>query len=471
MQIGKKDIAWNIVATFMRIASGIILLPMVLRMLPAQEVGLWNIFLYIGSLATLLDFGFSNSFSRNITYIFSGVKTLKSIGFVAVDESDKSVDFSLLKSVIKAMRRYYAILAGFFLIIFLAISPFYLKSILSNYQGNKESVEIAWVLYGTLVAYQLYTYYYNSILVGRGQIKRSLQITVLSQGLRITISMIFLLSGFGLMSLVIGMFFSDFINRTLCYYSFYDKEIKSNLKNSITLPIKNIMQIMTPNAIKIGVTTIGGFLITKAVVLISPLYLSLAEIGTYGTTKQMIDLISSLGGILFYTYYPQITSYKVNKEINKVKNLYIKSKLSLIAIYIFCSLGLIFIGPQLLILIHSKTHLLPTSMMLVFLVISFLEANHGISAGLLLMNNEVPFMKASLLSGISVLLLLLTGLMYLKIGIWAMILAPGIAQIVYQNWKWPSMVIKDLQITRLDIKSSTKELIKQIKLPAFLNRT
>ena len=194
MQIGKKDIAWNIVATFMRIASGIILLPMVLRMLPAQEVGLWNIFLYIGSLATLLDFGFSNSFSRNITYIFSGVKILKSTGFVAVNESDKSVDFSLLKSVIKAMRRYYAILAGFFLIIFLAISPFYLKSILSNYQGNKESVEIAWVLYGTLVAYQLYTYYYNSILVGRGQIKRSLQITVLSQGLRITISMIFLLS-------------------------------------------------------------------------------------------------------------------------------------------------------------------------------------------------------------------------------------------------------------------------------------
>ena len=61
--------------------------------------------------------------------------------------------------------------------------------------------------------------------------------------------------------------------------------------------------------------------------------------------------------------------------------------------------------------------------------------------------------------------------MYFKIGIWAMILAPGIAQIVYQNWKWPSMVIKDLQITRLDIKSSTKELIKQIKLPAFLNRT
>lgn len=463
MQIGKKDIAWNVVATFMRIASGIVLLPMVLRMLPAQEVGLWNIFLYIGSLASLLDFGFSNSFSRNITYIFSGVKTLKATGFTTVDETDKSVDFSLLKSVIKAMRRYYAILAGFFLIIFLLISPFYLKSILSHYQGDKEAIGIAWILYGILVAYQLYTYYYNSILVGRGQIKRSLQITVLSQGLRIIVSMIFLVLGFGLMSLVMGMFISDFVNRTLCYYTFYDKELKRNIQNSKTLPVKEIMKIMTPNAIKIGVTTIGGFLITKAVMLISPLYLNLSDIGTYGITKQMIDLISSLGGILFYTYYPQITSFKVNNEIDKVKNLYIKSKISLITIFIICSIGLIIIGPQLLILIHSKTHLLPTSMIIAFIITSFLEANHGISAGLLLMNNEVPFMKASLISGICVLILLLTGLIYLKIGIWAMILAPGLAQVVYQNWKWPLMVINDLQITRVDIKLSINEFVSQVK--------
>jgi O-antigen/teichoic acid export membrane protein len=67
MQIGKRDVIWNFIATFMRIASGIIVLPLVLRLLPTQEVGLWNIFITIGSLATLLDFGFSNAFTRKNT--------------------------------------------------------------------------------------------------------------------------------------------------------------------------------------------------------------------------------------------------------------------------------------------------------------------------------------------------------------------------------------------------------------------
>ena len=30
-------------------------------------------------------------------------------------------------------------------------------------------------------------------------------------------------------------------------------------------------------------------------------------------------------------------------------------------------------------------------------------------------------------------------------GLWGMILAPGIAQLAYQNWRWPSMVIRELR--------------------------
>jgi O-antigen/teichoic acid export membrane protein len=161
MQIGRKDVAWNFAATFMRIASGLIVLPLVLRLLPSQEVGLWNIFLTIGSIASLLDFGFSNAFSRNITYIFSGVKELKAKGYITVDQNDTSVDFSLLRSVIRAIRRYYGILAIIFLLLFIAVSPFYLLSILEQYRGNTHVVWTAWFTYGALVAYQLYTYLYS----------------------------------------------------------------------------------------------------------------------------------------------------------------------------------------------------------------------------------------------------------------------------------------------------------------------
>jgi len=463
MQIGRKDVIWNFAATFMRVASGLIVLPLVLRLLPSPDVGLWNIFLSIGSIAALLDFGFSNAFSRNITYVFSGVKTLQSKGYSSVDKNDTTIDFGLLKSVISAMRRYYAILAIIFLAIFLAISHFYMSYILEkeHYTGDIKTVWISWFTYGGLVAYQLYTYYYGSLLTGRGLVKRNLQIIIVSQGFRIISTIILLLLGFGLFSLVVGFFVSDFLNRTLCYYAFYDKKIKHDIKVSKPIPVNEVMKIMTPNAVKIGVTTLGGFLITRGILLISPLYLSLPQIASYGTTKQMIDLIASIGGIWFSTYYPKVTLYRVNDQMDGVKRLYIKGKLALIFVFIICGLGIIFVGPPLLDLIHSKTHLIPGAMIFVFLIVAFLESNQSISSGYLLTKNEVPFMKASIFSGLAVLILLFASFYFTDLGIWGMILAPGIAQISYQNWKWPLLVSRELKLTIADYKKTLKDTFKK----------
>ena len=41
-----------------------------------------------------------------------------------------------------------------------------------------------------------------------------------------------------------------------------------------------------------------------------------------------------------------------------------------------------------------------------------------------------------------------------KSGIWVMIAAPGLAQIFYQNWKWPYEVVKDLGICLNDVMIS-----------------
>jgi O-antigen/teichoic acid export membrane protein len=141
MQIGRKDLLWNYAATSMRILSGIIVLPIALRMLPSDEMGIWSIFISLMTITSLLDFGFSNSFSRNVTYIYSGVKELKTKGYAVAETSE--VDYGLLKTLLMAMKRYYGIAALVFLIIFLTGSPFYISSILEQYSGNKQAIWIA----------------------------------------------------------------------------------------------------------------------------------------------------------------------------------------------------------------------------------------------------------------------------------------------------------------------------------------
>lgn len=244
---------------------------------------LWNIFIQIGGLALLLDFGFLSSFGRNITYIFSGVKELKAEGYVSVDNADNSISYSLLKTVINAMRRYYSIIALVFLTLFLVSTPFYLNKVLHDYNGNKPVIWVSWITYGILVAYQLYTYYYSSLLTGRGMIKKLHQTIVIGQVCRISTSLLLLYLGYGIISLVAGQLVSDIVNRILYYNAFYDKDLKKNLKSAVVQPVGDIMKIMSPNAIKIGVTTLGWFLTTKIIVLVAPLLsITLPTVGSIG---------------------------------------------------------------------------------------------------------------------------------------------------------------------------------------------
>jgi len=91
-----------------------------------------------------------------------------------------------------------------------------------------------------------------------------------------------------------------------------------------------------------------------------------------------------------------------------------------------------------------------------------LETNHGLAAQMILTKNEVPFVKASIISGTATIVLLFLSLKFTTIGIWGMILAPGITQIVYQNWKWPLQVIRDLDIKFKDYINSVSTTIRHL---------
>ncbi|MFM2292549.1 MAG: hypothetical protein RIS29_2362 [Bacteroidota bacterium] len=465
MQIGKKDIAWNFAGTMMRVASGVILLPLVLRHLSKEDVGLWNIYLQIGGLALLLDFGFQGAFGRNITYIFSGVKELKAEGFNAVGNNDKSISYPLLKSVIRAMRTFYGILALIFLLIFVGASPFYLKSILRDYHGGTDTVVIwtSWIIYGFLVAYQLYTYYYSSLLIGRGMVKKQQQIYVIGQSFRILASIILLMMGYGIISMVVGQLVSDIFTRVLSYNAFYDKDIRSKLKEAIASPVKDIMRIMTPNATKIGITTLGWFLTSKVIIIIAPLLsISLATVGSYGTTMTMVNLIMSLSTLWSSTFYPKLTLYRVNNQLDDLKRVYIKGQLSMVGVYLICGAGLILVGPTLLHLIKSNTPLLPSLMIIVILLVAMLESNFGLASSFILAGNQVPYMKSSILTGIFSQILLLSMLKFTALGTWAMIIAPGVAAAAYQNWKWPLVAHQQLQLKFNDYFQTSISTIKEL---------
>lgn len=441
--IGTKEIVWSYAGTAFMIGAGVLLLPFILNKMPQETVGIWNIFRSITALVLLLDFGFRPSFARNISYIFSGVKSLQKEG-VAQAGINAGVDYGLLKGTLEAMRRFYRWIAlGVFALLATAGTA-YFYYIMQKYSGDRQDAMIAWVLLIAINCYNLYTFYYDALLLGKGYVKRSQQINIISQAVYIGLAIVLIYAGLGLTAIVASQLVSTIIRRVLMYRVFFTEELKSCLEDVPANEPKEILSAITPNAVKIGLTQLGGFLVINSSLLIGSAFLSLEEIACYGITMQVMDVLSSCGKVFYQAYLPKLAQCRAEKDLQGLKRYYLLCTGSLWAIFIAGGVVWVLFGNWALDVIHSKTHFVATSMLCAMLAINILENNHAVSAGFIMADNKIPFFIPSLLSGAATVLLLWVFLSPLEMGVWGLILAPGMAQLAYQNWKWPSVVIKEL---------------------------
>lgn len=443
--IGKRDIVWSYASTIFTIGAGVILLPFILNQMSSETVGIWNIFQTITALVMLLDFGFRPSFARNISYIFSGIKQLKVHGVAALDEGNSDVDYSLLKGTLQAMQRFYRWLALAMFILLATAGSVYFYFILQKYTGDHKDAMIAWVLLITINCYNLYTLYYDALLLGKGYIKKNQQITILAQIIYLSIAVGLIYSGLGLVAIVGAQLVATIIRRVLSYRVFFTKEIKQRLQEVEAYDSKDIFRTILPNAVKVGLTHLGGFMVNKSALLIGSAFLSLEQIACYGITLQVMDVLARCGTVVHQTFTPKLAQCRAKKDLRQLKRYYQYAVFSNLAVYVVGGIVWVIAGNRALDIINSNTTFVPTVMLCTMLIISLLEHNHSISAGFIMADNKIPFFIPSLVSGAATILLLWLFLSPLQLGLWGMILAPGIAQLVYQNWKWPSVVIKELR--------------------------
>ncbi len=445
--IGKKDFVWTLIATFFKIGAGVLLFPFVLRMLPAETVGVWTIFIAIAQLTSIFDFGFNTSFARNISYVFSGVRELKKKGYESVDlENVNVIDYKLLGSTIQAMRYFYSRMALLLFLLFATIGTFYVYILMQDYVGDVREVYVSWIILVLINCYNLYTLYYESLLNGRGLIKRVHQIIFIGNLVYIGLALVLILLGGGLVAIVSSQAISVLLVRYLSKHAFYTKDIVDNLALVDDSNYKNVLSAIAPNAIKVGLTSLGGFVINKSSMFIGSLYVSLELMASYGITLQLLVVVGMLAGIFTRVYMPKVFQWRVEERLDLVKKMFYLSSVVMFVVFAIAGVVIVVWGDWALEILKSSTMLLPTNLLILMFVQHYLEYNHSNAAQYLLSRNEVPFFKASLISAGGVLVLLMIFVVWLDMGVLGMILAPMLVQAVYQNWKWPLEVIKEFRI-------------------------
>jgi hypothetical protein len=296
-------------------------------------------------------------------------------------------------------------------------------------------------------------------------VKENKKASIYSNVIYLFISILLLSLGYGLVGISIAFLIQSLTLRIFSYKYFYDSALIHSLKAaSYSLSKKAAFSVLWSNSWKMGVVSLGAFLILQANTLILPKYESLLIVAQYGLTLQIINFLYRISLIHFNTIYPQLTSNRINSNHNEIIKLLGTSYTIFICTYLVGAAGLLLFGNTILEIIGSKTFLFSFNMLAVILLMFLLEANHSIAAVIITSKNEVPFYFAALITGLAIVTLSLVLFQFTDIGIWAIIISQFVVQLSYNNWRWPLFVLKDLKTSYIELFTvGYKNIKKQIK--------
>lgn len=447
----KNDVIWGYIGVVINYCGSLLLIPFLTFFLPSDDLGLWYIFLAVSNLAQLFELGFNPAFSRNITYCLSGARSLSSKQrIVAFDEK---VDWHLYRVLTIASRALYACISIVVLIGLIVVGTPYISFVTNGF--SKPSYVLAWIIFAGSIFLNLYYLYALSNLIGLGDVAGENRAKSFAGLMKLVVTILLLFAGFGLIAAAVGYLVQGISLRFAaikCIRQHDDiSEGIASDKSDVTLPeIRGVIRDIAPIAWRTGVEQISLFASSQGASLISSLNLSLADTARYSLGLQIANAIATVSYAFIRTYYPSYQSSYASGDIGRQREI-VKRGLPMYWICeIILSIGVALIG--LPVLSYARPSSVPPLGLFVFISVYVALLNHhSVFCNLILSTNRIPFLRSFVISSaagvIFAALLSFEGVL----GVYGLVLGQMIPQLVYNNWKWPLFVMKELNLSYFEM--------------------
>ena len=444
----KTDVIWNYVGTIMSLASGFILLPLLLVFLSDTELGLWYVFLAVGNLTQLFEFGFHPTFSRNIVYCMSGARKLSKSGF---DRSSvqEGIDWHLLKVLMSVAKSVFALIGLLTFIIVSIFGSMYVNIVSSDLTGF--SHWIAWAIFCVAIFLNLYYLYALTFLRGIGDIAAENKAKTFARLAQLVLSAVLLPMGFGLIGAALGYFFNGLLLRFLALRQFrLHKDIIAGLNTSTALVSKHERKEVFDTVITIswrdGVVQLAGYCSTQATSILSSLFLGLSVTGTLSVLQQLANAVYAVSQSYVSTFYPSFQSSFAKGNLSLCKDIVGRGIFIYWLMVLVCTLGIIFIVFPVLPLFRPNIDL-DIPLYIGLTVYLSLWQHQSIFCSFIISTNRIPYLWGYLIS--AVLCIASSSLLmgFFSLGAWGLILGQGVVQLAYNNWRWPQYLCRLMHIS------------------------
>ncbi len=442
--VKRIDLIWGYSSLLLNVGGGMLLLPVLVVTLSREELGLWYVFMTMLALAQLLEFGFQPTIARQVAYLYCGATDIRGTG-LPITEGSK-LNSELLINVFYASKKIYRVISLLVAVSLLGAGTLYVNSL--KFSGDLQIVYTSWCAFSLASIINLYFGYYNAMLQGRGDVTKVNKSIVISRLVLLIVAVILLLLKFGLIGMAVAHLISCVTNRFLIGRYFYDKENEFLIG---AIPTKKLAAILWSGSWRMGLVQLGAFLIQRGNLFIAATCLGLSMAASYGLTLQIAMLIMAFSLQLASLLLPKMNAMQVSGNRDALVRMYSLSVVAGMLISIFSFFLIILLGDKLLELANSETKLLSTRLLLLLAVVLLLEVHHSISATYLTTCNYVPFLLASIISGIAVVSVSYFLVRWGGMGVAGLIVGQGLVQIIFNNWYWPIIAMRHLNVSFLNV--------------------
>jgi O-antigen/teichoic acid export membrane protein len=432
-RLHRSAVVWSWVFNFLRLSAGLLILPLLLKKLSDEDLGMYYVFLRLIALVPLIDFGFSVSIGRNVSYAMGGASKLHAQGLSSQEAGD-GPNSDLLWQLLTTSRNLYALLslAAFLL---LGAGGSWMVGASVGQTLNPTLTWIAWGVSLLAATSQLYAGWWNTFLRGADKVVLAARYAVLGYAIQIGIACVLLMVGGGLLSLPSGMLVGTVIQRGLsrraCLRMLGNRPSVQDRQQTWQL-----MKTLWPNSWRIGVQYLGNYLGNSIPPLVFASQFGLAVFAPYGVSFQILTICSGAAMVWMQVKWPQVGQLRARQDLPALRRLLWPRFWLQNTTFLFLAAAAILVGPLLLEWIGGGKELLPRFWLVMLATTAFLELQFTFWGTLLSTENRVPYLLAAVVTQIVALLLFLLMSQVLGLDYAALVLAPLVAGLIFNYWFW-----------------------------------
>jgi hypothetical protein len=390
-KLWRSAIVMTWIAITVRLAGFALLLPLVLHYFSVDEVTLWLLFSAITSLQLLADFGFGQTFSREISYGF--------VGRSLVDSHDSSVNqpsdvegaitkpnWGSIQSATTVMLWLYWRLALLAVLLFGALGTWAAIGPIERVT-HPQLAWIAWIVVILSTGVSIYGSAYTSFLVGANRIDLQKRWEAVVGGIALLAQATVLFFGAGLLGLVlvaqVGLIAHVLVNRSLSLYvsdGRFGKTAGSNLDT-------RLLRVMWPTAWRTAIGSLMSLGISRGMAIAMANFLVASEAATVLIALRIIQTISQLSNVPFYVKLPELNRLRASGQISLLAKRSAKFMQASLLIYGIGAILVDLVARQLFAYIGSQTQFPDHLFWLTLMSAVFVERFGGMHIQLLLTSN------------------------------------------------------------------------------------